>query len=297
MIIEHESMVTDAVLRAMANTRDPRLKQIMDAFVRHSHAFLREVRPTEEEFERGLRFIAALGHHTHETNNEVVLAADVVGISTLVTLLNKPLSQVESAAALLGPFYRANAPECALGDTIARSDTPGSPLLVSGQVRDVDGTPLAGAVVDVWQASPIGLYENQDPHQENMNLRGRFRTDADGRFHFCSVRPAGYPVPTGGPIGELLVAQQRHPYRPAHMHFVVSAEGHETLITQVFADDSDVLQSDVVFGVTAPLVGTYRRHDRIDGPVPEGVEAPYHTLDYDFVLRKGVPTFPIPPIP
>lgn len=297
MIIESEAMVTDAVRSAMGNTDPPRLRTVMDALVRHTHAFIRETRPTEEEFELGLRFIAALGHHTHETNNEVVLAADVLGISTLVTLLNRPLGSTETAAALLGPFYRDHAPSCANGDSIARSQTPGAPLFVRGKVRRADGRPIAGALVDVWQASPTGLYENQDPSQENHNLRGRFETDADGRFHFRSVKPAGYPVPTGGPIGRLLAAQRRHPYRPAHMHFLVYAEGHETLVTQVFCDDSDVLHSDVVFGVTRPLVGRYERHDAVDGGVPPDTPTPYYTLTYDFVLRPGVATRPVPPIP
>ena len=297
MIIENEGMVTEAVRHATAHTKDARLREIVDLFVKHAHAFLREARPTDKEFEAGLRFIAALGHHTHETNNEVVLASDVFGLSTLVKLLNHPLQAGPTASALLGPFYRGNAPWCEPGDNIARSATPGPALLVSGEVRDVDGAALAGAVVDVWQASPVGFYENQDPHQENMNLRGRFRTDAEGRYRFRSVKPAGYPVPTNGPVGRLLEAQQRHPFRPAHLHFIASAEGHETLITQVFADDDERLTSDVVFGVVAPLVGTFRRHDRVGPNAPPDIEVPYYTLEYDLVLAKGVPSFPTPPIP
>jgi protocatechuate 3,4-dioxygenase beta subunit len=297
MIIDHEQRVTEAVHAAIAGTKDARLKEIVGLFVKHAHAFLRAARPTDEEFDAGLRFLAALGHHTHETNNEVVLAADVLGLSTLVKLLNHPLDTAETAAALLGPFYRANAPWCEPGDSIARSPTPGPTLFVEGQVRDEGGAPLAGAVVDVWQSSPVGLYENQDPHQENMNLRGRFRTDAEGRYRFRSVKPAGYPVPTNGPVGRLLEAQGRHPYRPAHLHFLVSAEGHETLITQIFADDDEHLRSDVVFGVTAPLVGSFERHDRAAPPVPPEIEPPYYTLRCDLVLRPGVPSFPVPPIP
>ncbi len=296
MILEHESQVTDAVRAAMAHTPDARLREVMDAFVRHAHAFLREVRPSEDEFYQGLMWIAALGHHTHKTNNEVVLASDVLGCSTLVDLLNNDAMHGETMSALLGPFYRANAPICENGADIARSRTPGPALLVRGRILGVDGAPLPGALVDVWQSSPVGLYENQDPEQAEMNLRGRFRADAEGRYWVRSVRPAGYPVPTNGPIGQLLRAQHRHPYRPAHVHFIVSAPGHRTLITQIFVDDDEYLETDVVFGVKQPTVGGFQRHDEPDPERFPGVEPPFYTLDYDFRLPEGVPTFPTAPI-
>mgnify|MGYP001440950576 CR=1 FL=1 len=296
MIIDSEAQVTDAVRAAMAGTPNPRLREVVDAFVRHAHAFLREVRPSEDEFYAGLMWIASLGHHTHQTNNEVVLAADVLGLSTLVDLLNNTAAQGETMSALLGPFYRANAPVCPNGASIARSRTPGPALLVRGRVLDTDGAPLPGALVDVWQSSPVGLYENQDPEQADMNLRGRFRTDEAGRYWFRSVRPAGYPVPTGGPVGHLLREQHRHPYRPAHVHFIVSAAGHRTLITQIFVDDDEYLDSDVVFGVKRPIVGGFRRHEQADEANHPGVEPPFYTLEYDFRLPQGVPSFPIPPI-
>lgn len=299
-LIVNESDVTEVTLAAMAPTPDARLRQIMEAFVRHAHDFVRQVDLTEEEFEYGLQFLARIGQANTDLHNEVTLAADVLGISTLVALRNNPCSHGQTASALLGPFWRQHSPDCRNGDTIARSNTPGEPLLVCGQVRNVNGRPIAGATVDVWQASPVGLYENQDPAQEVMNLRGKFRSDDDGRFHFRTVRPAGYPVPTDGPIGELLRAQNRHPYRPAHIHFMVSAPEHRTLITQVFADEPEALATDVVFGVTRPLVGCLERRaspkawasEGKDGPAP----APQCRLEYDFVLQPGVPTFPEPPI-
>ena len=229
----------------------------------------------------------ALGQATGEKKNEVVLAADILGVATLVALQNNQDPEGESPAALLGPFWRANAPECACGDSIARSGTPGVPLFVSGTVRDAAGQPLADAVVDVWQASPVGLYENQDPTQENMNLRGRFRTDAEGRYHFRSVRPAGYPVPVDGPCGVLLKAQRRHPNRPAHLHFMVSKPGFKVLVSQVYADDDENLESDPTFGVTRRLIGRYAMQ-------PDGQSA---TLAYDFRLEPGETKFPRPPIP
>jgi catechol 1,2-dioxygenase len=294
-IIDTEASVTPIVKAAMARTENARLKQIVEAFVEHAHALIREVNLTQEEFDAGLRFIGAIGQANTDAHNEVVLAADVLGISTLVALRNNPQDHGQTAAALLGPFWRKNAPDCKCGEDIARSNTPGDPLYVSGTVRDIRGRIIPGAVVDVWQASPVGLYENQDPEQDEMNLRGRFCANEDGRYHFRSVRPAGYPVPTHGPIGALLRLQQRHPFRPAHIHFMVSAPGYKTLITQVFADDSEHLQSDVVFGVVRPLVGHFRRHDT---PTPDapGMTPPFYTLDYDFVLEEGEQAFPEPPI-
>ncbi|WPH14245.1 dioxygenase family protein [Variovorax paradoxus] len=274
-------------LQAMERTPDARLRTVMNALTHHLHAFVQEVKLTEVEFEQALEFIVAIGQATGEKKNEVVLAADILGISTVVALQNNQDPHGESPAALLGPFWRANSPACALGDSIARSGTPGLPLAVAGTVRNARGEPIAGATVDVWQASPIGLYENQDPAQEDMNLRGRFSTDAQGRFHFRSVRPAGYPVPTDGPCGVLLRAQQRHPNRPAHLHFMVSKPGHKVLVTQVFADDDQNLESDPTFGVTQRLIGCFAL-------APDGQSA---TLQYDFQLEPGEMKFPRPPIP
>lgn len=286
-LITTPESVLDATLAAMARTPDERLRAVMAALVRHLHAFAREVQLTEGEFERAVDFVVAIGQATGATKNEVVLAADILGLSTLVALQNNLQPGGESVAALLGPFWRKDAPLCEPGDTIARGDTPGVPLEVRGTVRDAKGQPLAGAVVDVWQASPVGLYENQDPQQPDMNLRGRFRADAQGRYHLRSVVPAGYPVPTDGPCGDLLRAQRRHPNRPAHLHFMVSQPGHKVLVTQVFADTDENLESDPVFGVTQPLVGRFR-------PAADGRSA---TLTHDFTLQPGPTVFPKPPIP
>jgi catechol 1,2-dioxygenase len=286
------------VLAAMQRTPDARLRELMAGLTTHLHQFVLEHRPTEAEFERAIGFLVGIGQATGATKNEVILASDLLGVSTLVTMLNNPhgdgsavadAADAASHAALLGPFWRANAPACEAGANIARAGTPGVPLDVRGTVFGADGRRLAGAVLDVWQASPVGLYENQDPDQPDMNLRGRFTTDAAGRYHFRSVRPAGYPVPTDGPCGELLRAQARHPYRPAHLHFMVSHPAHKVLITQVFADDSEHLSSDPVFGVTAPLVGRFDVTER-DG-------AARALLAQDFRLVAGEPVFPHPPIP
>ncbi len=296
MVIEDEAELTGAVEAAMAATPDARLREVMAALVRHCHAFLREALPTEDEFEAGMRFLVGLGQACSDVKNEVVLAADVLGMSTLVGLLNNPVGCGQTAAALLGPFWRANAPSYALGTNLVQSPTPGQPLFVSGVIRDTRGAPVAGASVDVWHASPVGLYENQDPEQAEMNLRGLFTTDAEGRFHFRSVRPAGYPVPTDGPVGDLLRAQRRHPFRPAHIHFMVTKPGFKTLITQIFADDAEHLDTDVTFGVLRSIIGDYVRHEQGPAPAPD-VDGPYYTLEYDFVLEHGEMRIPVPPIP
>lgn len=294
-LIEDEHSVTGVVQAAMANTTNPRLHFVMDALVRHLHGFLTEVRLSDEEFELALGYIASLGHATNARHNEVVLAADVLGLSTLVTAMNNGTREGRTPGALLGPFYRANAPRYACGDCVVQDDAPGLPLFVSGTVRGTDGKPLPGALVEIWQASPVGLYDNQDPTQPDRNLRGCFHADEGGNYHFRTVRPAGYPVPTDGPVGTLLAAQKRHPYRPAHIHFIVAAPGYRTLVTQVFADEPEPLASDVTFGVHRQLVGDLRLHEHGLSPWGE-VPAPFYTLAFDFTLEPGEQAFPKPPI-
>lgn len=295
MIIENDAMLTDAARADMALTPTTRLRKVMDALVRHLHAFVREVRPTDEEWEAGLAFVTALGQTTNDTHNETILAADVLGLSSLVGMLNNPTYGGETAAALLGPFWRKGAPELPLGASIAREGTPGIPLSISGRVTS-GGVPVPGALVDIWQADPRGMYDNQIAELEGMNLRGQFRTDENGHYYLRSVRPAGYPVPMHGPTGALLRAQHRSPFRPAHIHFMVSAPGHKTLITQVFADDAENLDSDVTFSVIRSLIGTFQRHETL-ADAPRGLTtAPWCSLVYNLTLAPGERRLPTPPI-
>jgi protocatechuate 3,4-dioxygenase beta subunit len=295
MIIESEESVTAAVLDAMASASSPRLVHVMSALVRHLHAFAREAALSEDEFEIGIDFLNRIGQATNDHHNEGILFSDAIGLSSLVCLLNNGRSgATETAAALLGPFWRMNSPQTHNGGSILRSDTPGPALFANCSISDPEGNPLAGVEVDVWQASPVGLYENQDSTQADMNLRGKFRTDAGGRFWFRSVKPAGYPVPTSGPVGDLLRAQNRHPYRPAHLHFLGFKSGYKTLITQVFVDDDTHLESDVVFGVTRHLIGDYRKGA---GAAPDAdVTGDWYSLDYVFVMEPGEAKLPVPPI-
>lgn len=295
-IIEREEDVTGVVLAAMAGAPSERVRTLMEALVRHLHAFAREVKLTEAEYDLAITFLNRVGQATNDSHNEGILLADILGFSTLVCLLNNGnAGATETASALLGPFWRMHSPRTENGGSILRSHTPGPPLFVSCRVLDPSGAPIPGVEMDVWHSSPVGFYENQDPDQADMNLRGKFFTDAEGAFSFRSVKPAGYPVPTDGPVGDILRAQQRHPFRPAHIHFLGFREGFKTLVTQVFVDNDERLDSDVVFGVTRHLIGNYERHEAGTPPAPD-VTGPWYTLDYTFVMEPGEAKLPVPPI-
>lgn len=296
MIIEREQDVTAAALAVMERTSDPRLRQIMVSLVRHLHAFVRDVRLTEKEFRDAATVIAELGQLTTDTHNEVVLMAGSLGVSSLVCLLNNgDEGNTETDQSLLGPFWRLNSPPVENGGSIVRSETPGAPLFVSARVVDKDGRPVAGAEVDVWHASPVGLYENQDPAQADMNLRGKFTTDADGRFAFRSVMMVGYPIPTNGVVGCLLEAQSRHPFRPAHLHALIFKPGFKVLISQVYDPADPHLDSDVQFGVTQALIGKFQRYDT-PHPTARDVAPPWYSLDHTYRLEAGEAVLPRPPI-
>jgi protocatechuate 3,4-dioxygenase beta subunit len=295
MIIENQAMVTDAVMEAVLRVEDRRLREILLALVRHLHGFVREVRLTEREFQEAVRIVVAMGQKTTASHNEVVLMAGSLGVSSLVCLLNNGNNgQTETQANLLGPFWRDDQPPSASGDTLVRSPTPGPGLVVRASLEDGNGRPVAGAEIDVWHSSPEGLYENQDPGQAEMNLRGRFISDEAGRFDFRSVMPAGYPIPVDGPVGELVRATRRHNFRPAHLHFMVYKPGFKTLISQVYAPDDEHIDSDVQFGVTRALIGNYIRHDE---PSPElGFATPWYSLVQRFTLEPGEARRPAAPI-
>jgi catechol 1,2-dioxygenase len=295
MIIARQEDVTPKVLDAYKNIDDPRLREIVASLVKHLHAFARDVHLTEEEFQKGAALIAKMGQMTNATHNEVVLMAGSLGFSALVCLLNNGNNgQTETTANLLGPFWRLNSPATQNGGTIIRSPTPGPAIFVNCWVKDRNGNPIAGAEVDVWHSSPEGFYEQQDPKQADMNLRGKFTTDAQGKFWFRSVKPAGYPIPVDGPVGDLLKAGKRHNYRPAHLHFLIFKQGFKTLISQIYTPDDDRLETDAQFGVTKALIGNYVRHD---GPAPApDVTGEWYALDQVFVMEPGAAKLPKPPI-
>jgi catechol 1,2-dioxygenase len=294
MIIANHQQLTEAVIATMERTPDPRLREIMVSLATHLHAFVRETRLTEREWEKAVSSVVRLGQLTNDTHNEVVLMAGSLGLSQLICLLNNgDGGESETAANLLGPFWRMHSPVTPNGGSLLRSDTPGPALFVNAVVMDRSGAPVADAEVDVWHSSPVGLYEQQDPQQAEMNLRGKFTTDDEGRFWFRSVKPAGYPLPVDGVVGELLKAQGRQHFRPAHLHTLIYKPGKKTLISQIYVNDDPLLEVDPQFGVTRRLVGDFVRHDE---PGPEGVEAPWYSLDYRFVMEDGETRLPRPPI-
>ncbi len=245
MIIQNQKDVTTAVLSELQRATDPRFKEIMSAFVRHLHDFAREVKLTEQEFQAAVGYLIAIGKQSNETHNEGVLMAGALGFSTLICLLNNgDNGQTETSQNLLGPFWREHSPATPNGGSIVRSPTPGPALFVNAWFKDKTGKPVEGAVVDVWQSSPEGYYENQDPVQADMNLRGKFTTDKDGHISFRSVKPSGYPIPVDGPVGELLRKQGRHNMRPAHLHVLAEKAGFKTLVSQVYVPDDPNLETD-----------------------------------------------------
>ena len=296
MIASTPDELTQAVLTELVRIDDARLRQIMTAAVQHLHAFAREVQLTEAEFQQACGLVAQIGQLTTPSHNEVVLTAGSLGLSALVCLMNNgDQGRQPTTANLMGPFWRADAPRMASGGSIVRSPTPGPPIFVSAWVQDPQGRPVEGASVDVWHSSGEGFYENQDPTQADMNLRGRFVTDADGHFHFRSVKPVGYPVPVSGPVGALLRAAGRHNLRPAHIHFMIDKAGYKTQFSQLYASDDPNLDTDVQFAVTRALIGQMQRHD--DGPAPAAdVSGPWYTLDHHFVIEPGERHLPKPPI-
>jgi catechol 1,2-dioxygenase len=296
MIIGNQRDVTEAVLDELDRATNPRFREIMAAAVRHLHDFAREVKLTEPEFQQACACIATLGRLSNESHNEVVLIAGSLGVSSLVCLLNNgDHGQNETTANLLGPFWRMGSPPTANGASIVRSPTVGDPIFVNAWIKDLKGRPVAGAEVDVWHTSGEGIYENQDPTQADMNLRGKFTTDSDGHIAFRSIKPIGYPIPINGPVGELLRAQGRHNLRPAHIHFLVFKPSFKTQFSQVYSSDDPNLETDVQFGVTKALIGKYILHENEPAPAPD-VKGRWYSLDHHFVIEPGEAKLPKPPI-
>ena len=296
MIIKTEQDVTRAVLAEVARTPDPRLRRILGAAVQHLHDFVRDSELTEAEFRQICGLIARCGQLTTPSHNEVVLAAGSLGVSALVCLRNNGAGgEQETTANLMGPFWRKDSPITPHGGSIVRCATPGDPVFVKAWVHDDAGRPLAGAEIDIWQASGEGYYENQDPQQADMNLRGKFVSDARGCIEFRTVRPSGYPIPVEGPVGALIRAQGRHNMRPAHIHFLIHKSGYKTQFSQLYSSDDPHLETDVQFGVTQALVGNYVRHD--NQPAPDAdVHGRWYSLEHSFVVSSGDAVLPPPPI-
>jgi hydroxyquinol 1,2-dioxygenase len=282
-----QDTITDEVLSRVQNTDNPRLKQIMTSLISHLHAFAREVELTEAEWFEGIKFLTDAGHMTTGKRQEFVLLSDTLGLSMLVIALNNRKPERCTEATVFGPFYVEGAPEYALGDDIANG-AQGEPCYVNARVLGLQGEPVAGARVDVWQSDEAGFYDSQYVDNEQMRARGTLRTDANGRLYFKTILPVAYPIPNDGPVGRMLDATGRHPWRPAHIHFMIDAPGYEKLVTHVFRDGDQYLRSDTVFGVRSSLIAHFQSHPAGE-TTPAGArsDVPFYTLDFDFVLNPS----------
>jgi protocatechuate 3,4-dioxygenase beta subunit len=275
-----EHSVTDAALAQMAATSDPRLKEIADAAVRHLHAFVREVNLTPAEWITGIQFLTEIGHACTSVRQEFILLSDVLGVSALVNALHdRKARELGTQSSLLGPFYREDAPTLPLGACIVRNPTAPE-IVMYGQVVDNDGAPVPNALIQVWQTNEDGLYDLQTEAHDVMDMRAIFRSDAQGNYHFRTVRPRGYSIPMDGPVGRLVQQQNRHGFRPSHLHFLIGGEGYRELVTALYFGDDEHIDSDTVFGVSGSLV--VQAMDDPKAPIP-GMKA----VRYDFHLARA----------
>src|SRR5882762_18290 len=292
MTMQHnktEDDITAEVLQRFSGTPDPRLRQIMLGLIKHLHAFVEDVELTEAEWFQAIEILTEAGRMCSDKRQEFILFSDTLGVSMVVDLIShrKPDGATEST--VFGPFHRLGAPELPAGGNIAHLDKTGTPTLVSGRVLDLEGKPIKGALLDVWQAQSSGLYDSQDQSLGGeLHMRGRFHSDAEGRYLIRTVLPVNYPIPSDGPVGRMLKATGRHPWRPAHIHFVVSADGYEPVTTHIFDRTDPYLASDAVFAVKDSLICDFERHD---GPEPQaaglGIAPPFLTAEFDFRLQPA----------
>jgi protocatechuate 3,4-dioxygenase beta subunit len=282
-----EDDITADVLQRVAQTPDPRLREVMTALVRHLHAFVKEVELTEAEWFDGIRFLTDAGHMCNDVRQEFILLSDTLGVSMVVDLINHRKPEGATESTVFGPFHRDGAPDLPAGGNIAPRDA-GAPTIISGRVLDLEGRPVANALLDVWQADSSGLYDSQYADTSALHMRGKFRTDAEGRYVVRTAFPKAYPIPTDGPAGRMLAATGRHPWRPAHVHFVVSASGFEPVTTHLFESGDPYLTSDTVFAVKDSLICEFARHDVPDEATARfGLEPPFYTAEFDFVLKPA----------
>ncbi len=279
-----ESELADAVIARMDRVQDPRFKQIMTSLVRHLHAFAREVELTEEEWFEGIKFLTAVGQKCDDKRQEFILLSDVLGLSMLVVAMNHRAPEGATESTVLGPFFVHGAPEFDNDADLTRgAKIPGEPTYVTGRITSVDGKPVAGATIDVWQARANGVYDIQDPSSE-FELRGRIKAGPDGRYGFKTYKPAFYGVPTDGPVGIILDKMARHPMRPAHLHMIVNAPGYQQVITHVFVKGDPYLESDAVFAVKPSLVADFRRVDAPEEAKRLGLPNPFTRVEFDIRL-------------
>ena len=286
--VKTEEEITNEVLRRFDVTKDARLRQIMQSLVKHLHAFAREVELTEKEWFAGIEFLTAVGKKCADNRQEFILLSDTLGLSILVDKINHQIPGRATETTVLGPFDRPGAQELPAGGNMAEIDRTGTPLLISGRVVDLAGNPVRGATLDCWQATSAGLYDSQMGSGDELGMRGVYRTDDDGRYLVRTTRPKYYPVPTDGPVGDMLRATDRHPFRPGHVHFMITASGYQPLVTHIFDADGEYLDSDTVFAVKDSLKVDFKeRSAQEEIGRRAGVQPPYVTAEFDFVLNRA----------
>jgi hydroxyquinol 1,2-dioxygenase len=276
-----ENTITDAAIEQMASTQNPRLKEIMAAAVRHLHAFAREVDLTPDEWIEGIKFLTATGQMCSEYRQEFILLSDTLGLSSLINSLHdRRATESSTKSSLLGPFYRQDSPVFKLGESIA-TKMPGKEIVIYGRITNTAGQGVANASIEVWQPDEEGYYDLQKHDPKEMDLRGRFYTDADGRFYLRTICPLGYMIPMDGPVGDMIRAQGRHGFRPAHIHFLIGAPGYREVVTALYIAGDEHIESDTVFGVTDSLVAEVTPND------PDSPLGALPSIRFDFTLAAA----------
>ena len=271
----------------MSDECEPRLKEVISVIVRKLHEAVKEIEPTQDEWMNAILFLTKTGHKTDDWRQEFILLSDVLGVSMLVDAINSRRPNGASENTVLGPFHLEDVPSLEMGANISL-DGKGEPMFVSGRILDVEGHPISGAKIDIWQANEDGFYDVQQKGiQPDFNLRGVFTTGDDGRYFFKSAKPKYYPIPDDGPVGALLAALGRHPYRPAHFHYIIQKKGFQTLTTHLFDQDDAYIHSDAVFGVKESLMAEFKRIDNAQKITEHGFNQPYYEVVYDFVLARS----------
>ena len=281
----NEQNLTDVVRERWKDIPDPRLKQVMQSLIKHLHGFVRDIEPTEAEWATAIDFLTRIGKMCDEKRQEFILFSDVMGVSMLVDAINHRLASGATPTTVEGPFHIPDAPAIADGGDMAKG-APGIPCFVSGKVRDLDGRPVAGAKLDLWQTDGEGLYEAQRDVTEPW-MRGLYRSQPDGSYMIRTVAPIGYTIPMDGPIGELMRKTDISHMRPAHIHFCIEAPGYHRVVTHLFQRGCPYIETDVVYGVKAPLIVDFEKKPAGTAPNGEKVDTPFYVIHYDFVLQKA----------
>jgi catechol 1,2-dioxygenase len=281
-----EENSVEVVTGRNAKAENPRLRQVMDVITRKLHEAVKELEPTQDEWFEAIMFLTKTGQICNEWRQEYILLSDILGVSMLVDAINNRKPSGASESTVLGPFHVDGAPMMEMGANICL-DQKGEDMYIEGRILDTKGNPIEGAVIDVWQANDEGFYDVQQKGlQPDFNLRGVFTTGADGRYWFRAVKPKFYPIPNDGPVGQLLVALGRHPYRPAHLHYIIKADGFETLTTHIFDPEDPYINSDAVFGVKESLLAKFDKTNDPARAQTYGFEGEFWDVKHDFVLAE-----------